>query len=202
MVPVLNRELRLGFTLPVELAPGMPVTEDAVEGRPPALGGCGKDAMLIVRRRDLSGLPGVRPLDADRTALLRFDVEFELDRGDLARDGFGLDGLRSLEGWYGDEDRGASGAGAVLFLGLGLGRGGRDPVGGFVAGRDGWGSADVEAIFSRSRLVVAMLSWLTMPVQLIICSRQPAMRAKLSSGCRGSRRSNRAGSRVLKFTRG
>lgn len=137
MVPVLKRELRLGFTLPVELAPGIPVTEDAVEGRPPVLGGCGKDAMLIVRRKDFSGLPGARPLDADRTALLRFEVEFELDRGDLASDGFGLDGLRNFDGWYGDEDRGASGAGAMLFLGLGLGRGGSAPVGGFVAGREG-----------------------------------------------------------------
>lgn len=98
MVPVLNRELRLGFMLPVELATGTPVTEDAVEGRPPALGGCGKDAMLIVRRKDLSGLPGVRPLDADRAAPLRFDVEFELDSGDLASDGFGLDGLRNFDG--------------------------------------------------------------------------------------------------------
>lgn len=138
MVPVLSRELRLGLTLPVvlELAPEMPVTEDAGEGRLPAFGGCGNDAMLMVRRRDLSGLPGARPLDADRAAL-RFDVELEFDKGDLASDGFGLDGLRSFDGWYGDEARGASAAGVVLFLGLGLGRGGNAPVGGFVAGRDG-----------------------------------------------------------------
>lgn len=113
----------------------MPEVDDAVEGRLPALGGCGNEAILIVRRKVLSGLLGARPLDADRTAL-RFDVELELDRGDLAREGFGLDGVRSFDGWYGDEARGASGAG-VLFLGLGLGRGGNDPVGGFVAGRDG-----------------------------------------------------------------
>lgn len=132
---MLSRELRLGFTLPVGLVPGMPEVDDAVEGRLPALGGCGNEAILIVRRKVLSGLLGARPLDADRTAL-RFDVELELDRGDLAREGFGLDGVRSFDGWYGDEARGASGAG-VLFLGLGLGRGGNDPVGGFAAGRDG-----------------------------------------------------------------
>lgn len=134
---MLKRELRLGFALPAGLAPAIPVTEDAADERPPALGGCGKDAMLIVRRKDLSGLPGARPLVPVRTALLRFDVELELDRGDLASDGFGLEGLRNFDGWYGDEDRGVSDAEAVLFLDLGLGRAGNVPVGGFVAGRDG-----------------------------------------------------------------
>jgi hypothetical protein len=51
--------------------------------------------MLIVRRKDLSGLLGARPLDADRAAL-RLEVEFEFDRGDLS-DGLGLDGVRSLD---------------------------------------------------------------------------------------------------------
>lgn len=93
MVPVLSRELRLGFTLAV----GVTEAEEAVDGRPPAFGGCGNDAMLIVRRKDLSGLPGARPLEADRTAL-RFEVELELERGDRARDGLGLDGVRSFDG--------------------------------------------------------------------------------------------------------
>lgn len=52
--------------------------------------------MLIVRRRDLSGLLGVRPPEADRP--LRLEVEFEVDRGDLI-EGLGLDGVRSLVAW-------------------------------------------------------------------------------------------------------
>lgn len=89
----------------------------------------------MVRRKDLSGLLGARPLDAERTAL-RFDVELELERGDRASDGFGLDGVLSLDSWYGEAARGVSGAG-VLFRALGLGRGGSEPTGGFVAGREG-----------------------------------------------------------------
>lgn len=53
--------------------------------------------MLIVRRKDLSGLLGVRPPEADRVKF-RLEVELEADRGDL-RDGLGLDGVRSLEVW-------------------------------------------------------------------------------------------------------
>lgn len=125
----------------------MPDTEDAaVDGRLAALGGCGKDAMLIVRRRVLSGLLGVRPLDTDRTAF-RFEVELELDSGDRARDGgLGLDGVRSFDGWYGDADREASGAGVLLLAGLGVGSGGKEPVGGFVDGREGVGRVDMEAM--------------------------------------------------------
>lgn len=76
----------------------MPDTEDAaVDGRLLALGGCGKDAMLMVRRRVLSGLLGVRPLDTDRIPD-RLDVELEFERGDRARDGgLGLDGVRSFD---------------------------------------------------------------------------------------------------------
>lgn len=135
MVPVLSRELRLGLTLAGAAVPGIPETDDAVEGLLAAFGGCGKDAMLMVRRKDLSGLLGVRPLDADRIAL-RFDVELELERGDRASEGFGLDGVRSLDSWYGEAARGVSEAG-MLFRALGLGRGGSEPAGGFVAGRDG-----------------------------------------------------------------
>lgn len=53
--------------------------------------------MLIVRRKDLSGLPGVRPPEVDR-AVLKLEVEFEVDRGDFSV-GLGLDGVRSLEVW-------------------------------------------------------------------------------------------------------
>lgn len=122
---------------------------DDADGRPPALGGWGKEAMLTVRRKDFSGLPGVRPLDPDRAAL-RFEVEFELERGDRARDGLGLDGVRNLDGWYGDVARGVSAA-EVLFLDLGFGSGGNAPVGG-LDGREGCGSADVEAIMSTGSI--------------------------------------------------
>lgn len=129
----------------------MPDTVEAVNGRVGALGGCGKAAMLIVRRRVFSGLPGTRPLEADRTAL-RLEVELEVERGERAAEGGrGLDGERSLES-CGEAARGKSdppGDKAVLFLALGLGRAGtaKDPVGGgFVDGREGVGRADVEAM--------------------------------------------------------
>lgn len=96
VVPVLTRELRLDLNLPVGMVPVIPETDDAVDGRLPALGGCGNEAMLIVRRRILSGLPGARPLDADRIAV-RLDVEIELESGVLANDGFGLEGVRNLD---------------------------------------------------------------------------------------------------------
>jgi hypothetical protein len=106
VVPVLRREPRLGFDPepvpvpePVEPEAGTPVTLDAVEGRlelPAAFGGWGNEAMLIVRRRDLSGELGVRPLEAERT-VLRLDVEFELESGER-REGFGLEGVRNPEG--------------------------------------------------------------------------------------------------------
>lgn len=132
---MLSRELRLGFTLADVMVPGRPEIDDEVEDRLAAFGGCGKDAMLIVRRKDLSGLPGVRPLDADRIAL-RLDVELELERGERASDGFGLDGVRNLDSWYGEAARGVSGAGA-LFRALGIGIGGNELIGGVVDGRDG-----------------------------------------------------------------
>ena len=99
MVPVLRRELLLGFELPVEPGPATPQTGDVADVLlPPAFGGCGNEAMLIVRRRDLSGLLGARPLDAERTTL-KFDVELEFERLDRTSDGLGLDGVRSLDGW-------------------------------------------------------------------------------------------------------
>lgn len=95
--------------------------------------------MLIVRRKDLSGLPGGRPPDDDRA--LRLVVELELESGDL-RDGLGLEGVRSLEGPYGDAALGVSDA---VFLGFGLGRGGNDPDGG-LPDREGCGNVEVEAM--------------------------------------------------------
>lgn len=92
---MLSRELLWGR--PLEVAPWIPEIDDAVDGRLLAFGGCGNEAILIVRRKDLSGLPGVRPPEADRAAF-RLEVEFELDRGDLS-DGLGLDGVRNLEVW-------------------------------------------------------------------------------------------------------
>lgn len=79
--------------LPDELTPG--IFEEAVPGRLPVLGGWGKAAILIVLRRDLSGLLGGRPLDAERGALM---LVVELDNGDLLRVGRGLDGVRSFDG--------------------------------------------------------------------------------------------------------
>jgi hypothetical protein len=116
----------------------MPDTDDAVDGWIPAFGGCGKDAMLMVRRSDFSGLPGVRPPEVERAAL-RLEVELELDSGDLS-DGLGLDGVRSLDAPYGEAARGVS----DTVLGFGLGRGGNAPDGGL--GRDGCGNVDIEAM--------------------------------------------------------
>ena len=93
-----------------------------------------------MRRKDLSGLPGGRPPEDERAAL-RLVVELELESGDLS-EGLGLDGVRSLEGPYGDAALGVSDA---VFLGFGLGRGGNDPDGG-LPGRAGCGSVDVEAM--------------------------------------------------------
>lgn len=79
--------------LPDELTPG--IFEEAVPGRLPVLGGWGKAAILIVLRRDLSGLLGGRPLDAERGVLM---LVVELDNGDLLRVGRGLEGERSFDG--------------------------------------------------------------------------------------------------------
>ena len=96
----------------------------------------------MVLRSVLSGLLGPRPVDAERAAL-RLEVEFELDNGDLDSDGLGLEGVRSFDA--GDAVRVTSvDKAGLLFRGLGIG--GRDPVGGLVAGRDGCGSADIEAM--------------------------------------------------------
>lgn len=79
--------------LPDELTPG--IFEEAVPGRLPVLGGWGKAAILIVLRRDLSGLLGGRPLDAERGVLM---LVVELDNGDLLKVGRGLEGVRSFDG--------------------------------------------------------------------------------------------------------
>lgn len=99
--------------------------------------------MLIVRRKDFSGLPGGRPPEDERLAL-RLEVELEPERGDF-REGLGLDGVRSLEGPYGEAALGVSGA---VFLGFGLGRGGNDPDGGL--DREGCGKVEVEAMTTET----------------------------------------------------
>jgi hypothetical protein len=87
--------LFLGLELPDEVTFWIPDTEDAVEGRLPAFGGCGKAAMLIVLRSDLSGLLGARLLDVDRAVVPM--VEDEWDNGDLLSAGLGLEVVRSFE---------------------------------------------------------------------------------------------------------
>ena len=69
----------------------------------------------------------------------------------LLSDGRALDGVRSFEAWEGDCALEASGGMGRLFLDFGVGNGGKEPVWGwFVAGRDGWGNVEVEAIFRLS----------------------------------------------------
>ncbi len=93
--------------------------------------------MLMVLRRDLSGLLGTLEADVDLVALT-FVVE--LESGDLLSVGLGLDGVRNLEG---EEDlEGSEGAGR-LFLDFGAGNWGSVPVGGPVTGLDGCGNADI-----------------------------------------------------------
>lgn len=65
-----------------------------MDGRLIALGGCGKAAMLIVRRSDFSGLLGARIPETDLGALA-FEIEWL--RGDLVpNESFGLEGVRAL----------------------------------------------------------------------------------------------------------
>jgi hypothetical protein len=73
--------------------PGIPEADDAVDERLPAFGGWGNAAILIVLRRDFSGLLGVRVPGIDREAL-RVDAGF--DNEDLVSVGRGLDGERSF----------------------------------------------------------------------------------------------------------
>jgi hypothetical protein len=93
--------------------------------------------MLIVLRRDLSGLLGTLEADVDLVALT-FVVE--LESGDLLSVGLGLDGVRNLEG---EEDLEVSEDAGRLFLDFGAGNWGNVPVGGPATGLDGCGNADI-----------------------------------------------------------
>lgn len=91
--------------------------------------------MLIVLRKFLSGLVGARPPDAGRKEAI---LVAEFDSGDLGRDGFGLDGVRS----FGED---FTGEGALeefegignVFRDFAVGSGGRAPIGAFAAGCEG-----------------------------------------------------------------
>lgn len=129
MVPVLKRELRLGRM--VDEFPWIPETDDAVDGRLPGLGGWGNEAMLIVRRRDFSGLPGGGPPEVDRVAL-RLEVEFDVESGD-----FGCDKDGDFRDCLGLTVRNLRGE-AVL----GRGVAGLEEF----TGREGCGNVDMEAM--------------------------------------------------------
>lgn len=119
-------------------------TDDAVEGRFTGLGGCGKAAILMVLRKFFSGLAGVRPVDTDLNAARFVD---ELDKGDFGSEVCGLEGGRSVGvDRAGEDARGRSEATDRVFRAFDGGRGGRAAVGGFDAGRDGCGRAEVDAI--------------------------------------------------------
>lgn len=122
---------------------------DCSTGRPPALGGCGNAATLTVLRNDLS------------SALFRDGILRAAALGLFLASGFSGDDNEGRLLWeeslgaVPDEDRSfeascgvdgsleASGEIATLFRGFAEGIGGKAPVGGFVAGRDGVG---IEAI--------------------------------------------------------
>lgn len=108
----------------------------------PGLGGWGKAAILIVLRRFFSGLAADRPLDTDLSAAI-FVVE--CDRGDLGSCNRGLEGDCNLV-LDRDEAFDKSDKGGENVLAFVWGRGGKAPEGGFVAGRDGCGRADIDAI--------------------------------------------------------
>lgn len=100
--------------------------------------------MLMVLRKLFSGLAGVRPVETDLSAAILVD---ELDKGDFGRDVRGLDGGRSVGvDRAGEAARGRSEATARVFRDFGGGRGGKAPAGGFVAGRDGCGKVEVDAM--------------------------------------------------------
>lgn len=135
------------FTLPEERRLWIPDIDEAVEGRLPVFGGWGNAAILIVLRSDLSGLLGVRPADID---LEELRLEAELDSAVLLNDGLGLGEARILEEiWDGEGALAWSDETGKLFLDFGAESGGKDPVEGFAAGRDGWGNVDMEEQISH-----------------------------------------------------
>jgi hypothetical protein len=112
--------------------------------------------MLTVRRRVFSGLLGERLTEVDLGAT-RPDVE--LDSCTVGTtDGLGeADGARSFEViGEGDGMLGVSDGTGKFVLDFGIGKGGRAVVGGFVAGRNGCGSA--EAIPNLPRISIPYLS--------------------------------------------
>ena len=95
-----------------------------------------------------SGLFGGLPAEVERWAF-RLDMEL-LCKDVPIPDGLGdAEGVRSFDGrCEGEAPRGVSGGTGRFFLVLEVGNGGRAVVGGFVAGRDGWGIVDVMLIDS------------------------------------------------------
>ena len=144
VVPALNLEPLFDFTLPDERPAGMPETGVVLDERLDTDGGCGNEATLTDLRSVFSGLPGIPLLGVDATVSIS---EAEFDSEDLTSGGLGPDGVRSLgDAWEGDCSLGDSVGVGKFLLGCDVGIGGNDPVGGFVAGRDGCGRVDVEAI--------------------------------------------------------
>jgi hypothetical protein len=94
--------------------------------------------MLIVLRKDLSGLLGALATVVDLPALI---LVAELESGDLLSVGLGLEGVRSLEGETALEDSADVGR---LFLDFGIGNWGAAPSGGPEAVLDGCGNVDIE----------------------------------------------------------
>jgi hypothetical protein len=154
-VPVLSRDCFRGLDVPeadfprseeLRLADGVCVGPDAVEAvesLAPALGGCGKAAILTVRRKVLSGLFGANDAEVDRNTatVIEFDSPFAPsdgrdNTGDRSLEGEG-DGIRSLS--IGIDREGGLAADGME---------GSGPDGGFVIGRGGWGRAEGEAIFA------------------------------------------------------
>lgn len=133
--PMLGLEPLFDLRLPDDCRPG-PFIEDAVPGRLPGRGGCGNAAMLIVLRRDLSGLLGTLAPDADLAELI---LVVELESGDLSA-GFGLEGVRNL---CGEAARDESDEAGMLFRDFGAGNWGSAPMGGPAAGLDGCGNVDI-----------------------------------------------------------
>lgn len=113
---------------------------DAVPGRDPTTGGCGKELTLMVLRIVFSGRFDFPSAELDRTVdTLGVDKDCKVfDRAD----GRGVDGARSL-GRDGESlpiFEGSVSTGRLFLGGFTVGIGGRAEVGGSIAGRDSKGS--------------------------------------------------------------
>lgn len=101
-------------------------------------------------RSDFSGLRGCPPVELDLPVRASDGESF---RGDLLKDGLGVDGARSFEGRLeGDGVLEASGGVGSFCLVFGAGSAGKGPVGGLETCWVGWGNADEEAILAFRRL--------------------------------------------------